>query len=52
MSGEQQAELENLEKELEEYRGKLQTEFKYSPKEIKADPDFMEMTAKLASMKK
>jgi len=40
-----------MEKEVEEYRTKLQTEFKYSAKEIKTDPDMMEMTEKLNKLK-
>merc|ERR1712013_197311 len=47
LSAESEAEKAKLEKELEEYRQKLVTEFKYSKKEINADPDFIEMSAKL-----
>merc|ERR1712151_368273 len=52
LSTEAAAELAKLEQELEEYRQKLVSEFKYSKKEIAADPDFKEMTAKLNAMKK
>merc|ERR1712217_1002698 len=52
LSTEAAAELQKLEQELEEYRQKLVSEFKYSKKEIAADPDFKEMTAKLNAMKK
>lgn len=51
LSAEMQAEKENLEKEIEEYRLKLKTEFGYSNKEIKADPDLLEMTKRLNEMK-
>lgn len=44
--GKDAEELE-LEGQIEEYRGKLQSEFKYSKKEIQADPDMMDMLAKL-----
>merc|ERR1712039_97528 len=40
-----------LEKKIEEYRLQLQTEFKYSPKEIKADPDMMDMVKALQKLK-
>merc|ERR1712050_693740 len=43
LSAESQAELEALEKEVEEYRAKLQNEFKYTKKEIQADPDMVEL---------
>jgi len=52
LSSEAAAELQKLEQELEEYRQKLVTEFKYSKKEIAADPDFKEMQAKLNALKK
>merc|ERR1711915_996226 len=48
----QQKLVEEKEKELEEYEVKLKTEFKYSKKDIAADPDYMEMKAALAKMKK
>lgn len=52
LSTEAAAELERVEKELEEYRQKLVSEFKYSKKEIAADPDFKDLQAKLNAMKK
>lgn len=51
LSKESETEKKRLEEELEEYREKLATEFKYSKKEINADPDFMEMSAKLKAFK-
>jgi hypothetical protein len=51
LSSDQEVAKAALEKEIEEYRGKLRTEFGYSAKEIKADPDMKEMEAKLAAYK-
>jgi len=51
LSSESQAEVESLEKEVEEYRQKLITEFKYTKKEINADPDMQDMNAKLQKLK-
>jgi hypothetical protein len=51
LSTEQQAAKETLENEIEEYKGKLKTEFGYSAKDIKADPDLVDMLKKLADMK-
>jgi len=52
MSAEQEAEKGNLEKEIEEYRTKLAgPEFKYSKKEIAADPDMQDMLKKLKEFK-
>merc|ERR1712039_760208 len=45
-------EVEALEKEIEEYRLKLKSEFGYSNKDITADPDMVEMQAKLKALKK
>jgi len=50
LSGEAQKEVETLTNEIEEYRQKLVSEFKYSKKDIAADPDMQEMTAKLKKM--
>eukprot|EP00747_Dinoflagellata_sp_TGD_P121245 gnl/TRDRNA2_/TRDRNA2_173396_c0_seq4.p1 gnl/TRDRNA2_/TRDRNA2_173396_c0~~gnl/TRDRNA2_/TRDRNA2_173396_c0_seq4.p1 ORF type:complete len:301 (+),score=149.09 gnl/TRDRNA2_/TRDRNA2_173396_c0_seq4:2-904(+) len=47
-----QALLEEKEKALEEYTEKLRTEFKYSKKEISADPDYCDMKAEIEKMKK
>jgi len=44
----QEKEVATLTKEIEEYHLKLTTEFKYSKKEIAADPDMVELTDKLA----
>lgn len=53
MSKEQEEEVGNLEKEIEEYRTKLGgPEFKYSKKEINADPDMQDMLKKLNDIKK
>lgn len=53
MSAEQEAEKGNLEKEIEEYRTRLAgPEFKYSKKEIAADPDMQDMLKKLKEMTK
>merc|ERR1712083_1151974 len=40
-----------LEAKIEEYRLQLISEFKYTAKEIKADPDMQEMVKQLAKMK-
>merc|ERR1711874_720909 len=40
-----------LEAKIEEYRLQLIQEFKYTPKEIKADPDMADMLKQLAKMK-
>merc|ERR1712151_668450 len=45
-------EVEALEKEIEEYRLKLKSEFGYSNKDINADPDMVDMLAKLKQLKK
>jgi len=50
LSGEAQLQVETLEKEIEEYRQRLVSEFKYSKKEIAADPDMMDMSAKLKKL--
>jgi len=51
LSAEQEAEKKNLEQQIEEYRTKLKTEFGYTNKDIKADPDLNDMIAKLNGMK-
>lgn len=51
LSSDQEAAKAALEKEIEEYRGKLKAEFGYSAKDIKADPDMKELEAKLAAYK-
>merc|ERR1719326_365864 len=42
-----QAMLEEKEKALEEYLERLRTEFKYTKKDIAADPDYCEMKAEI-----
>merc|ERR1711933_47453 len=51
LSAESEAEVAKLNDEIEEYRQKLVTEFKYSKKEIAADPDMADMVAKLNKLK-
>jgi len=51
MSSEQEKAKKELEEEIEEYKNKLKTEFGYSAKDIKGDPDLLEMVQKLAAMK-
>jgi len=48
----EQKEMATLETELEEYRLKLIQEFGYSKKEVGTDPDFKEMSDRLAALKK
>merc|ERR1712232_718969 len=50
LSGEAQVEIEKLTNEIEEYRQNLVSEFKYSKKEIAADPDMMDMNARLKKL--
>jgi len=50
LSAEAEAEVAKLTKEIEEYRTMLQTEYKYSKKEIAADPDMIDKTAALAKL--
>jgi hypothetical protein len=45
-------EVEAFEREIEEYRLKLKSEFGYSNKDINADPDMVDMQAKLKALKK
>merc|ERR1711904_572796 len=40
----------NLEKKIEEYRVQLKSEFGYSDKDIKADPDMMDMLKQLKKL--
>jgi len=51
MSAEQEKDKKELEDQIDEYKNKLKTEFGYSPKDIKGDPDLNEMQTKLAAMK-
>merc|ERR1712141_552814 len=52
LSSEEQKEADALRGEIETYKGKLKTEFGYSNKDIKADPELKEMEAKLAEYEK
>jgi len=40
-----------LAKKIEDYRGQLKSEFGYTDKDIKADPDMLDMTERLRKMK-
>jgi len=51
MSSQSEAAKRELEQQIEEYKGKLKSEFGYSAKDMKADPDLNEMLAKLAAIK-
>merc|ERR1712203_1290650 len=51
LSAEAQAQLAEKEKAFEEYTERLRTEFKYSKKEIAADPEYQEMKAELDKLK-
>jgi hypothetical protein len=51
LSSEASAEKAKLEQEIEEYRNKLKSEFGYSAKDIKADPDMADMQKKLDAIK-
>jgi len=53
LSSEQEQEVGNLEKEIEEYRTRLAgPEFNYSKKEINADPDMQDMMKRLKDLQK
>lgn len=52
LSAGKEAEVATLEQEIEEYRNKLTKDFGYSKKDIAADPDMLEMTAKLKQLTK
>jgi len=52
LSAEEQKEYAQLQGDIEVYKAKLRTEFGYSNKEIKADPDLKEMEARLAAFEK
>merc|ERR1719478_240308 len=51
LSADQEKEKKELEEKIDEYRNKLKTEFGYSAKDIKNDPDMADMMAKLAKLK-
>merc|ERR1712139_720106 len=50
LDSETMAMLEQKKKGFEEYTEKLRTEFKYSKKEIAADPDYCDMKAEIAKI--
>ena len=52
LSGEALKQLEEKQKAFQEYEEKLRTEFKYSKKEIAADPDYKEMKAEIEKLEK
>ena len=52
LSAEEQKEYAQLQNEVEIYKAKLRTEFGYSNKEMKADPDLKDMEARLAALEK
>lgn len=52
LSSDEQKMAEEKQKAFQEYEEKLRTEFKYSKKEIQADPDYKEMKAELDKLMK
>ncbi|CAE7488686.1 unnamed protein product [Symbiodinium pilosum] len=52
LSAEEQKEFAQLQGDIEVYKAKLRTEFGYSNKEMKADPDLKDMEARLAAFEK
>jgi len=52
LSTEEQKEMEELKGQIEQYRERLVKEFGYSKKEIKADPEMMELEDKLKAFEK
>jgi len=52
LSAEEQKEYSKLQQEVELYKAKCRTEFGYSNKDLKADPDLQEMEARLAVFEK
>jgi len=51
VNSEMAADKLKLEAEIEEYKNKLKSEFGYSAKDMKADPDLVDMQKRLADMK-
>merc|ERR1719343_1774398 len=47
-----QKQADQLKKDIEEYKGKLRTEYGYTNKDIKADPELQEMEARLTAIEK
>jgi len=52
LSSEEQKEMEELKGQIEQYRERLVKEFGYSKKEIKADPEMLELEDKLKAFEK
>ena len=52
LSAEEQKELSKLQGEIEAYKNKLKKEFGYSNKDMKNDPDLVEMESRLAELEK
>ncbi|CAK9061524.1 Uncharacterized protein SCF082_LOCUS32209 [Durusdinium trenchii] len=52
LSAEEQKEFAQLQNEIEIYKAKLRSEFGYSNKDMKADPDLKDMEARLAAFEK
>jgi len=52
LGSDMQKQADTLRNEIEQYKNKLKTEFGYSNKDIKADPDLAEMEAKLQQIEK
>jgi len=52
LSAEEQKEYAQLQGDIEVYKAKLRTEFGYSNKDMKADPDLKDMEARLAAFEK
>jgi hypothetical protein len=52
LSAEEQKEYAQLQGDLEVYKAKLRTEFGYTNKDMKADPDLKDMEARLAALEK
>merc|ERR1711870_125762 len=52
LSSDVQKAADTLKQEIEEYKNKLRTEFGYSNKDIKVDPELQEMEARLQAIVK
>merc|ERR1711904_436384 len=52
LSSEEQKEFDDLKQQVEQYRQRLVSEFGYSKKEIKADPEMNELEEKLKAFEK
>eukprot|EP00435_Cladocopium_sp_Y103_P000792 s6738_g1.t1 len=48
----EQKEFQKLQGEIELYKAKLRTDFGYSNKDIKADPDVQEMESRISAFKR